>query len=320
MSLSQLAFQIVELQPWKMALLTYGVMVFGAVVGVIVVRPKGVMRGGSFFGLSLLLHFVHKVLSFVMNHAMPSYGVPLSLTAQIFGMLILTFVFGLFFGQLAIARARDIHGRAIFAYIAFIPAIGWLYFCFAESREEPVAEEVKLPQVLKGGWAVLVGLACMLGAYLVGQAKDRLPEPGVRFLTQQEFDSLEIDEADLENPDVRIGYGGFIEQVGLEATLRGMALSEVLQTYEDGTAMLSASALGNTLTYRLMVPHVSTADDIDREGLSRAYCEDADYHPIYEAGGVLKFEIVGEGKAPVVTIAVNQDVCQTLREASGGDG
>ncbi len=320
MSLTQLAFQIIQLSPSQFLLLAIGVLALGAVVSMIVARPKGVMRGGSFFGLSLLLHFAYMASSFVMRHALPSFGVHLSITTQIYSVLILVLVFGFFFGQMAVARARDVYGRAIYAYIAFIPLIGWLYFSFAQSQGRPVADEVQLPRVLKGGWAVLLGLACMVGVYLINQAKDRMQPVGLPVLTEQELDSLGFDASEIENAEVITDYGLIIQLVGLEGTLQSIAEGEEPRIFEDGNALLSAEAEGNTLTMVFQLPNGSPADDIDQEGFSRDYCQDADYLPIYEAGGTLKFEMRNEDKEALATIVVNQDACQAMTEAGGSEG
>lgn len=314
MTPTQLAFQFMTLSGGQRILVVFGLMAVGGLIAVLLARPKGLLTRPSYFALTVLLHFGHTLLSFIADLLFPKLGIDYSMAGQVGTTFVLAIVFGFFWIQLAIARGRDLYGRGIAALIAVIPALGWLWLVFGPSRDEPVADYIKLPNVLRGSLAVLVGLAGMVGVYLVNQEEKRRMQPVTDFASQIEG---ELETMDIEDLEMEPDYGLFIKLIGLEATLQSIAEAESSGTLsEAGNGVLAAHAEGKTLTLVFKIAGLFGPEYVDHEfvnnGFVREQCEDKDYAAIFEAGGTLTFDFRGEEEVALTTVAINQGACDEL--------
>ncbi len=313
MTLNQLAFQFLALNQTHTSLVVAGAMAIGGLLGATVGRPKGLMARGSFFALSLLLHFSFKLLTYAMRFVLPEFGITLGLLDVLVFSLLLLLLFGYFYGQIAVARARDLYGRSTAAAIAFIPGIGWLWFILGASRDEAVADYIKLPGILKGGLAFLVGVACMVGVYFVRQEEKRQTLPFDDIVAQFE---AELETKDLKDLDFEPDYGLYIRASSLEMTLESIAAAEREGIGKDDSAVLAANAEGKVLTLVLSLAGAENEQGIDYDylntGFIRDYCEDPLYMPIFEAGGTMTFDFRGEQDLPLAKVSIHEDACASL--------
>ncbi len=313
MTLNQLALQFMTLGQTQSSLVIFGALLLGGLLGATIGKPKGIMARGSFFALSLLMHFGFKLLVFASRFVLPEIGISFGLVGQLGLIFVLLLLFGFFYGQIAVARGRDLYGRSIAAVIAFIPVIGWLWFIFGPSRDEPVGDYVKLPGLLKGGLAFLVGVACMVGVYFLGKEQRRITQPISDAVAEIE---AEIETKGIENLEIEPDFGLYIRVGGLKMTLDSIAEAERSGIGEEGNPLLSASVEDDTLTFVMSLVDTVDPQSVDLEALNqslvRDYCEDQLYRPIFEAGGTFTFDFRSEDEAPLTKVSINEEACAAL--------
>lgn len=241
------------------------------------------------------------------------------------GIELLTyFVFGFFWGRLAIPRARDIFGSAKFAYIAFVPLIGYLWFVFAPGRDHPMVlaktdEERKkagffrgepsLPFFLKGSAPILLGFLFLLAGPLISFA-DR------QFTKEIRGFAASFDANDLENnPDYQPDYALLIKLMGLEAVLASMAEAESETEIEPGFTFRQAVAEGKTLSYiyaleGLGQERMEEVQDV-AETIGQTFCENEGLAHVYAAGGTIKLVIWGAQDQELAGKVFDQATCSS---------
>jgi hypothetical protein len=319
-TLTQLAFQFLTLGAGTRMAILGGVILLGGLVSLIGARPTARLARAPYFALATGLHFTSELLnSTIFANQLGKVGLSFDLgVSQLLSVLVL-FAFGFFWGRLALARSRDIFGSGKFAYIAFVPLLGYLWFIFAPAYDrhgrpesmradsQPPAVRTEQPFVLQGGSAIVLGLAFML-ALAVVKSVDREATREVReFVNTIDVENLE------DNPAFQPDYALMIRLGGLESLLQSIVAAERPSTIEPGFDFRGANLDGKTLSYVYAIEALTEADTEAAEevvaGITGTFCADKDFLAIVEAGGTIEVVLLGSEDAQLALGTVAEGQC-----------
>jgi hypothetical protein len=290
-----LAIQYVSQTEDNQRLISYGIIIAGALVAAIFHKSTSELRRAPYFAYSGLLFFIYAASQLVWFDSIPA------MTGGFLWVFMLVDVVvglgvGYAFGIIAMARSRDAYGHARMAVLAFIP-IANFWLLLTPSKNEVSANRAPTIPLLTGALGVLTGFVLLFGGVAMGA------------FIQVETNRM-VAEAENDPAMQRAGIDMMLRGQGLEETLRQMAAEVLSQRVDETTTLLRVSGDGTTLRYVYEVSTNPNALPMSmRMGLVQQNCNFEALRPVIEAGATIEHFYQRTDGAEIGVVTVTRDIC-----------
>lgn len=293
--MEKLAIQYVSQTEDSLRLISYGIILAGALVAAIIHKSTAELRRAPYFAYCGVLFLIGAASQLVWLSTVSA------MTGGFLWVLMLVDVVvgvgaGYALGIIAMARSRDAYGHPRMAVLAFIPfANFWLLL--TPSKNEVSAHRAPTIPLLTGALGVFTGLVLLFSG------------GALRVFIKEEM-SHRIAEAEDDPAIQRAGIDMMLRVRGIEETLRQIASEVLWERVDDTTTLLRVVADGTTLRY---VYEVSTNPDAlpmsMRIGLVQRNCNYGALRPLIEAGATIEHSYHRTDGVEIGVVTVTREIC-----------
>lgn len=293
--LEEIAVQYVSQTEGSLRLISYGIIIAGAVVAAIFHKSSAELRRAPYFAYSGLLSFIAAASQLVWFGSIPA------MTGGFLWVFMLVDVVvglgvGYAFGTIAMARSRDAYGHARMAALAFIPIANFWLLLTPSKNDVSACRGPTIP-LLTGALGVLTGIVLLVAGVALGA------------FIQVESNRM-VAEAENDPAMQRASIEMMLRGQGLEETLRQMAAEVPSQRIDETTTLLRVFGDGTTLRF---IYEVSTNPDAlpmsMRIGLVRRNCTYVALRPVIGAGATVEHLYQRTDGSEIGVVTVTRSIC-----------
>lgn len=293
--LEEVAIQYVNQTEDSLRLMSYGIVIAGAVVAAIFHKSSAKLRRAPYFAYLGLLFFIAAASQLVWFGSIPAMTNGLLWIFMLVDMIV-SLGLGYALGIIAMARSRDAYDHSRMAVLAFIP-IANFWLLLTPSKCDVSANRAPTIPLLTGALGVLTGTVFLFAG-----------------LALSAFIKMEMNRmattAENDPAMQRAGIHMMLRGQGLEETLRQMAAEVPRQRVDETTTLLQVVSDGMTLRY---VYEVSTNPEVlpisMRMGLIQHNCTYEALRPVIEAGARVEHVYKRTDNSEIGIVAVTRDIC-----------
>lgn len=273
--LEDIALQYVNQTEDDIRLISYGLVILGALIAGMTTRGKAELQRAPYFAYSALLLFGGAALQFVWLGSLSAMaGGYLWALASI--EVISTVLIGYAFGVIAMARSRDAFGHGRYAALAFIPLANFVLL-LKQSRNDLSVSRIPTIPLLTGGLGVVSGLVVLIASVAFS------------VLLEREI-NRSIEQAQTEPASQAAGVDFLVRAKGLDATLHAMATdTQTPIIIDEVTTLTRVEAQGTQLsrTYLVDLETVSVTEKF-RASVESSICAHQPFEVLLKAGASIR--------------------------------
>ena len=286
--IEDLALQYSQLPEPLLQVISYGLVIFGGIIGGLTNRSEAEIKRALYFALSGLIFFSASAVSLALN-AYIVQALAGGFSWIIFGLgMFIAVVSGFFFARIAAARSRDAYGHGRMAVLGFIPfANFWLLL--NPTKNEASSNRAPTIPLLSGTIGALCGFVLMVA--------------GKGLSTYADVDGMRrIEEA---------AASGVFDEAILERTLATMAAE--VQTpivIDETTTLMRIEAIGPELRYVYEVAQRLDFLSADtRIGVLAQNCTYDGLTRVLKAGAIINHVYLRKNGSEIGNIQVTRQAC-----------
>lgn len=269
--LEDVALQYVSQSEDDLRLISYGLVILGALSAAMTIRGKAELQRAPYFACSALLLFGGAALQFAWLGSLSAMAGGY-LWALVSIDVISAVLIGYAFGVIALARSRDAFGHARYAALAFIPLANFVLL-LKQSRNDLSASRIPTIPLLTGGLGVVSGLVALIASVALSVFLEWEIDRGIaRAQTEPALQAAGIDF--------------MVRTKGLDATLNAMAAdSPTPIIIDEVTTLARVEAHGTQLrrTYLVDLDTVSVTETF-RASVESSICAHRPFESLLKAG------------------------------------
>ncbi len=290
-----LAIQYVHQTEGSLRLISYGIIIAGALVAAVFQRSTTELRRAPYFAYVGLLFLIATASQIVWFGSIPAMT-----GGFLWVFMLVDVVAGLGVGYalaiIAMARSRDAYGHARMAALAFIP-IANFWLLLTPSKNEVSANRTPTIPLLTGYLGVLTGFVLLFTSAAMGA-----------FI---QVETNRMVAAAANDPAMqRVSIDTMLRGQGLEETLHQLAAEVPSHRIDETTTLLRVSGDGTTLRYVYEVSTNPNALPMSmRMGLVQQNCNFEVIRLVIEAGATIEHLYQRTDGVEIGVVTVTRDIC-----------
>lgn len=294
--LEETAIRYVNMSEDDLRLVSYGLVVAGAVLAAFSWSGQGKLKRGAYFAYSGALFLLASVVQFVWLESLAAMAGGYLWTFLLVDVVASVGI-GYAFAVIAMARSRDAFDHSRMAVLAFVPLLNF-WLLLAPSEHDRPGDGVPTPSIVTGALGVFVGLVLLLTG---ASATAFLKIEGERRIAVAQEDPAQQGA----------GVAFMIRSNGLEGALELLAADMVTPAaVDEATTLEQVEARGTLLRYVYSVDTDAQALTMSMQnGLIEHNCVYAGMAPVLDAGATVEHVYLQPGGLEIGKVVVTREKC-----------